>query len=258
MSTIRKSTKSAAVVESTPVAVPGTPTAPVAADVLIAAPPALSAMLAPPEGFVPTDATAYRGVMPTTAQLAVMPGVVKELLRFTDYLIVFGKTAPPLAIVLQTFSAAMQWSQMRAKTDAWDVFCHAQEGMSWRDVHLLMEKLQPAFELAASADASVTADNPMLARLFGAAKLAARKGVVTKKANAKAKAEGKLPVSGKVGKARKKTAANAALEAASAQQDASTATAAARSTQSSAPTTGDTAAAATSPATTTTAPHAAE
>ncbi len=222
MSTIRKSTKAThaavhATVASektgtTPNLATPTPVAATPGLVLVPLPPSIAAFPTPPDGYTATDPTATRGVQPKSAQLAVMPEVIKELLRFTDYAEVFGKTAPPLASVLQTFQAAAQWSAMRVKSDTWEAFTRSQEGMSWRDVYAFMERMQPAFELAVQGDSSVGTLYPMIARLFGAQKLIAQKAVATKKANKKLAAEGKLPVKGAVGKRRKKAAANAALE----------------------------------------------
>ena len=141
-----------------------------------------------------------------------MPGVLKELTRFEDYAGVFGKTAPPLPAVMQTFQAASEWSATRAKAAAFDAYARDQEGMAWRDVHTFMDRMQPAFELAAQGDSTVGTQNPMLSRLFGAQKLIAQKALTTRKANDKLRAEGKLPSKGQVGKRRKKAAANAALE----------------------------------------------
>ncbi len=39
-----------------------------------------------------------------------MPDVLAELARFTEYASIFGKTAPPLEYVVQTATAASQWS----------------------------------------------------------------------------------------------------------------------------------------------------
>jgi len=63
----------------------------------------------PPGGYTPADLAEYRGLLPKGSQLTALPDVIKELRRFTDYAEVFGKTAPPLPWVLQTFHAIASW-----------------------------------------------------------------------------------------------------------------------------------------------------
>jgi hypothetical protein len=165
----------------------------------------------PPGGYTPADLAEYRGLLPKGSQLTALPDVIKELRRFTDYAEVFGKTAPPLPWVLQTFDAANQWSQMHVKNQTWDEYTRTQEAMAWKDVHFAMQRMQPALELAVKGDATVGTQNPALVRFFGAASVIAQKAVSTKKANQKKTENGELPTSGKVGKQRQKAAAKAAL-----------------------------------------------
>ncbi len=86
--------------------------------------------------------------------------------------------------------------------------------MAWQDARGIVEDLKAPFGLASGADPTLATTYPALTRLLGVAKAIAQKGVATRKANAKAKAEGKPPTHGKVGKSRKKQAALAALAAA--------------------------------------------
>jgi hypothetical protein len=207
---------------STPAETPATTTALAS---VTQAPPAITLAAIPPS-FVPVDMKYYSGILPKAAQLAVMAGAVQELKNFTDFIGVFGKTAPPQASVLQAFDIAAQWSSLHSKMTAYELFCASQEALSWKEVHDYMARLQPAFELAVKSDATVATEHPSLTRLFGAAKEIAAKGVATKKANKQLEAEGKPPIKGKAGKRRKTAAANALFEAATKGQTQSTAPAA--------------------------------
>jgi hypothetical protein len=184
--------------------------------VLVQPPPDKDAVPVAPDGFTATNGAEYRGVLPKATQLAVLSGVVEELGRFSDYASVFGSTAPPLESILQSFGAANQWSLMRVRTIAWEAYCLQQEGLAWVDVRRLMNKLQPLFALASASDATLATRFPMMVKLFNAQRVIAQKGVVTRKANRKAIAEGKPPVKGKVGARRQRMAQKAALIAAEA------------------------------------------
>ncbi len=180
--------------------------------VFVEPPPAGATIPPVPHGFIAAANGTFRGVLPKTAQLSVVGAVVAELKRFTDYVEVFGKTSAPLPTVMQTFDAASQWSAMRKQAAAWDAYCRTQEGNAWQDVRKYADRMQAAFELAASGDATVGARYPALARFFAAGKVSAQKAVLTRKANLKLEAEGKLPFKGGVGKRRKRAAADQALD----------------------------------------------
>ena len=64
----------------------------------------------------------------------------------------------------------------------------------------LKEQLVPLFAIAAAANPKLITLYPGLASLLGAKKTIAQKGVSTRKANKKAKAEGKPAIHGVVGK----------------------------------------------------------
>ena len=200
---------------STPVAAPVTPPATTATTPSLAyiqPPPAVS--IPPiPEGFVPLSSLQFRGQLPRKEELAVMPGVVSEMTRFTDYAAVFGRTAPSHAAADQTLSAAYQWSALRAKLTGWEVYCQTQEALAWVQARALMEKLGPAFALAAASDGSLGTNYPSLVRLFGTPKAIAKRGVAVRAANKAEIAAGRAPFKGAAGKRRKTAAAKAALAA---------------------------------------------
>jgi hypothetical protein len=148
-------------------------------------PPADAHIPAPPPGFVPTNGTDYRGLVPRKAELAVLPDVVAELGKFADYGLVFGKLLPPLPVVIDILNAAEQWSSMRAQSSQWDLYCRTQEGLAWEEVRPLLGKMRPAFTLAVSADAMVAKQNPQLARLLGVASNISKRGVASRKAKLK-------------------------------------------------------------------------
>ncbi len=149
--------------------------------VFIKPPPADANIPVPPEGVTNANGVYYRAALPKQLELAAMPDVLEELARFSDYTGVFGKTAPPLAYVTQTFTAASEWSAMRVKTQAWDKFSGTQEGAAWTDARQIMLAMGPALALAAKTDATIARQFPALIRLFGAKSVIAKRGVATRK-----------------------------------------------------------------------------
>ena len=167
-----------------------------------------------PSGFVPTLGAEFRGVPPKTAHMAALPDVLEELDRFDDFAAVFGKTTPPLALTLQVARAAFAWSHQRARMRAWDAYCRTQEGLAWRELRAIMNRLAPAYGLAVTTDSTVASRYPGFARLLGASRAISRKGVETRRANAKLMLEGRAPFKGGVGKQRRKARERALLEGA--------------------------------------------
>jgi hypothetical protein len=162
---------------------------------------------------VPDATTSYRGVTPSSSELIALPTAVRNLRSFTDYAQIIGATAPPYEEVLQFFVVVSQWSTMRIAASAWDAYCREQEGMGWMTMRTLMDRLRPAFLLAAKTNPSVMTKYSGLATFLGAKKAIASKGVATKKANKESKAKGEPQTHGKVGKAKQRAAAKAALAA---------------------------------------------
>jgi hypothetical protein len=182
--------------------------------ILVAPPPASAVIPLPPDGDVATSGNEYRGVLPKATQFAVMGDAVKELARFSDYAAVFGRTAPSIDSIAQSFDAANQWSVIRVRTITYEAYCLQQEGLAWITVRELMNKLQPAFDLAVASDASIGVRFPALVKLFNAQRVIAKKGVATRTANRKLVAEGKPPVKGTSGKRKQRAAEKAAYLAA--------------------------------------------
>jgi hypothetical protein len=205
-------TKSAPSAASAAPEVAAAPTTPVENTVLwVGAPPPDATIPVPPQGFQNANRVDYRALLPKNLELSTMPEVLAELARFTDYAEVFGKTAPPLAYVQQTFDAATKWSANRVSTEVWDVYARSQEGASWSDVRAIIASLSPAFQLASRTDNTLARQFPALVRLFDVRKVIAARAVATRKANKKAIADGKSPTHGVVGKRATKKAAKAAL-----------------------------------------------
>jgi hypothetical protein len=177
------------------------PTTPAAGSLIfVTLPPATANIPTPPPGFVATNGTDYRGLLPRKTEIAVLSNAVSELQRFTEFTQVFGQTVPPLASVQQIFDAAEQWSTMRNASTDWDLFCRTQEGLSWKVARALIAKMKPAFALASSSNDALAVQNPSLNALFGAASVIAQRGAVSRAANKQAKAEGKPPTHGKANK----------------------------------------------------------
>jgi hypothetical protein len=177
-------------------------------------PPADANIPAPDPDFVPGNTADYRAALPRDAELRALSIAVKDITTFKNYAQVLGVTAPSYDQVLQALTVAYAWSSMRTKSAAWDGFSGAQEGLAWLVLRAIMTRLQPSFDLAAQGNTELASTYAGLAALLGAKKMIARKGASTRKANAKAAAEGKEPVHGRVGKARKTKAEKAAYAAA--------------------------------------------
>ena len=141
-----------------------------------------------PPGFVPSNTKDYRGFRPKSSELAVVPDVVLELQRFDDYDSVFGRTAPPVSDVSQALEASAQWTAQLADSSDWIGYVKSQEGMTWKDTLVLVDKLKAPFELAGAHDPTLLSRYPALARLLGAAKVIAKRGAATKTRKAHAKA----------------------------------------------------------------------
>ena len=177
---------------------------------VIKPPPASANIPAPPTGVTNANGAEYRTVLPQKAEQAAMPDVLEELARFEDYTAVLGKTAPPVQYVIQTLTAASEWTSMRVKTQSWALFSRTQEGAAWLATRQILEPLAPAFALAARSDQTLAQQFPALIRLFGVKKAVAKKGVVSRRANTKARAEGNDPVAGKAAKKAKRARATLA------------------------------------------------
>jgi hypothetical protein len=213
MTTTKRTAKPSTTTAATNEAAPAT-TTDASSVVFVQQPPKDAKIPTPPAGFVPTAGTDSRGLLPKKAHMAAIPDALSELDRFTDFTQVFGMTAPPLAYTKQTLSAAGNWSLQRAQLRSWDLYCRTQEGMAWRGARQLIDRMAPAFALATATDSTVAQRYPGFARLFSASKQIAQKGVATRKANAKLKAEGKTPTKGFAAKAKQKQTAKSLLEAA--------------------------------------------
>lgn len=168
---------------------------------------------APPADYDPTVTVKYGASQPRQGELASIAGAAKEVGAFPDWVAVFGKTAPPADHVVQAFDSVAQWSALFVATTAWFDYVRNGRAAAWEDARGLVEGLKAPFELASAADPTLTTTYPAVTRLLGVAKAIAKKGVATRKANAKAAAEGKPTTHGAVGKQRKKKAAAVALAA---------------------------------------------
>jgi hypothetical protein len=180
----------------------------------IAPPPADANIPTPPSTAASPNGTDFKGVQPKASEQAALKAALADLTRFTSYAQLLGASAPPVAQVIVLLTLGVEWTGMRNATAAWFAYCRTQEGLVWALIRQFMERLKPAWDLAVTADASLTSQFPGLASLLGAKKAIAQKAVSTKRANKKAEAQGKAPLHGVVGKQRKRAAKNAAYAAA--------------------------------------------
>jgi hypothetical protein len=179
----------------------------------LAPPPSGANIPQPPSSFIPDSGTTYRGVTPAKAELVALPLALDDLRKFVNFAVVLGTTVPGYAEVLQLFLVCNDWSSMRTASTAWDLYCRDQEGIGWTMLRAVMDRLRPAFTLAATTDPSLLTKYPGLATLLGMRKSFSQKAASTRRLNRKAVAEGKPPTHGKVGKARQRAAERAALAA---------------------------------------------
>ncbi len=171
-----------------------------AAMLVVKPPPADANIPSVPDGAEPTNGNDYRGIVPKRSELAVLGDAVSELGKSAEFSAVFGRTMPSVTYIIQVLTAANQWSLMRNKTDAWDLYARTQEGFSWMTARALMAKMKPVFEATASANADVATQFRSLGLLLGAAKVIAKRGATTRKGNAKSTAKGEAPTKGAVAK----------------------------------------------------------
>jgi hypothetical protein len=183
---------------------------------IIPMPPSLATIPTVPQGWVARPNEDYRGIQPRKAELSTIENAIADLEKFTDYTQVLGATAPPLAHVILLLQVGAAWSAMRTSTGAWDVYSQAQEGLSWGAIRDVVSTLRPSFDLAVKINASLATRLPSLLAWLDVQKVIARKGASTRKANVSEKASGNPETHGKVGKARQRAAAKAALAAQSA------------------------------------------
>jgi hypothetical protein len=144
------------------------------------------------------------------SEIAAVPDAVAELQVFTDYMTVFGITAPDPGQLGQRLTIAAQWTTLLSQSSGWNTYVRSQEGMAWKDALLLMDKLKLPFQLASAANPALLSSYPALARLLGASTVVAKRAVATKKKNAKnaaaasaaaAAQPGPTPVAGAAGAA---------------------------------------------------------
>jgi hypothetical protein len=67
------------------------------------------AIPSPPQGYEPTTGINFRGFVPWTAELVILPKVLKDLARFTSYSGVLGNTAPPIAQLIEALTWTRGW-----------------------------------------------------------------------------------------------------------------------------------------------------
>ncbi len=210
-------TKSTSTTEAAPAAATPTAASTAAAPstttpvIFIKPPPSIPSV---PDGNQNKNGRDYVADLPKKLEMAAMPDVIDELGRFTDYTAVFGKTAPPLEYVIQTATAAGEWTAMRLKTVLWDAYARSQEGAAWTDFRDIMDMLRPALALAVKSDATIARQFPAMVRLFGARSVIAQRGVTTRALNKAAKADGSPPVRGPVAKKLRRAKSAAATLAA--------------------------------------------
>jgi hypothetical protein len=210
-------TKSAPSPEAAPLtsALASSPPAPVPAPVGFISPPPKGTVMPPvPDDYVPATPGEFASVVPRQVELSALPQAIIDLTNFADYAATLGATAPALAEVTQALRVGAQWSTVRQASMRFDGYASLQEGLAWRAIRPQVASLVLAFALAAKRNPKLLVTYAGLAKFLGAKSAIALKGGATRRANTKAKADGKPEVHGKVGKRRQRAAEKAALLAA--------------------------------------------
>lgn len=130
----------------------------------------------------------FSGCYPHKSELAAAPGVVTDLVKFVDYGVTLGTSAPPVAAVTAAINVALQWRAMRDSTETWDTYVRAEDAMAWQAAMTYLGDIKPLFLIAVSKNPSLVMTYPWLAQMFDAPKVSARQAKVTRKKNAKAAA----------------------------------------------------------------------
>jgi hypothetical protein len=195
---------------ATPVTPDTTPVQPIPNATSLQSPPSVT-LPALPDGYDPKNKPHTRGSYPKKAELSAVPDAVRELGMFADYEVVFGKTAPDAAQLAEGLTVSAEWMVLLAEITAFLTYVRMSTAVTWLATRGLVESLKAPFELASKNDTTLPAKYPGLARLLGAAKVIARKGVSTRDNNKKAEASGKPQTHGNVGRKRITAAGKKAL-----------------------------------------------
>jgi hypothetical protein len=192
------------------------PSKPVTGLVTIELPPAGLVIPPPPQDYSPASPGEFRGVVPRAGELTALPQALIDLGKFTTFDQTMGATAPTQAEVIEALTAASKWTTTCQATRTWLGYAILMQGMAWRLVRAQLDSLRPAYLLATKRNPKLAEQYGGLTKLLSVPKVTAQQGAVVKKLNKQAQAEGKPPTHGKVGKARERRAAKAALAAANA------------------------------------------
>jgi len=153
------------------------------------APPPVVATPTPPLGFIAPTMSRYRGYHPKTLQLIAAAGAISDLGKFTDYLTVFGTSAPAASAVATALETGLAWRALRDSSESWNTYVKALDAMAWQAALLLLDELKPLFLIAVAKNAALSSAYPGLARIFDATVTLAKASAATKKKKAKAEVE---------------------------------------------------------------------
>lgn len=146
-----------------------------------------------PAGFVVPNYRDFLGFRPSSRELGAASAVIADLQRFSDYPTVLGSAAPPAAAIAAALTLGTEWRAMRDTTESWDEYAKAQDAMAWKNALTLLDELKPLFLNAVAKNATLAQQYLGLAQMFDAQRAPARQAAVTKKRNAKAKADTAAP-----------------------------------------------------------------
>jgi hypothetical protein len=122
------------------------------------------------------------------SEIAVVSDAVLELHGFTNYIGVFGMTAPDQALLVTLLGIAAQWTSLLTASTNWLTYVRSNFGLAWKDAIVQMEALKAPFQLAVTRTPSLMSQYPALGRLLAAQKVVAKRAASAKRKNAAAKA----------------------------------------------------------------------
>jgi hypothetical protein len=128
-----------------------------------------------PSGFVPVNPLDLKGFHPMASEIGVASDAVLELQSFTNYVAVFGMTAPDQALLVTLLGIAAQWTSLLTASTNWLTYVRSNFGLAWKDAVVQMEALKAPFQLAVTRTPSLMSQYPALGRLLGAQKVVAKR-----------------------------------------------------------------------------------
>jgi hypothetical protein len=136
-----------------------------------------------PAGFIPVDASNYRGFRPKAAQLIAFPDAILELESATTYEEVFGTAIPSATDIAEALATASSWTAFRVAIQALLIYAKSLEAITWKTGLTNLEKLEAVYHAVAATNPAAVAAFPALQRVFEVSTVIAAKVKATRARN---------------------------------------------------------------------------